>query len=61
MGNVDGITGSYPIDVADLTYFVNYLFKGGTALVCGAGTAGKSIDADLTEKQVMQIYNEAIK
>jgi len=61
MGNVDGITGSYPIDVADLTYFVNYLFKGGPALVCGEGTTGKSIDSDLTEKQAMDIYNNAME
>jgi len=34
-GNADGVINSgNPIDVADLTYLVNYIFKGGPAAIC---------------------------
>ena len=56
-GNADGITGpGGPVDVADLTYLVAYLFQGGTAPPCepegnvdGIVGVGGPIDvADLT-------------
>ncbi len=56
-GNADGVNGAGgPVNVADLTYLVNYIFKGGSAPVCieegnadGITNGGLHIDvADLT-------------
>ncbi len=55
-GNVDDIVGSNPIDVADLTYLVAYLFSGGPEPPCLGqgnvdgivGTAGPIDVSDLT-------------
>ena len=33
-GNVDGVTGGSPVNVTDLTYLVNYLFKDGASPPC---------------------------
>ncbi len=53
-GNADGIVGpGGPIDVTDLTYLVNYVFKGGEAPGCpdegnvdGVNTAGVPVTVD---------------
>lgn len=51
-GNVDGLVGSTPIDVSDITYLVSYLFQGGPLPPCpdegDVDSSGELSVADVT-------------